>query len=86
MHEILSMSDREVATNRARSGVLRIRCPHEPTNDLPRIFRALDDENQYGTLRYELDQLVVVGTTLVLGVMTLGCFGVNGAHLGGDDT
>lgn len=85
MHEILPMSNCEVTANRSRRGVLRIRGSHERTHNLPRLLGALNDEDQHGTLGYELDELDVVGLTQVLGVMTFGRRSVNRAQLTRDD-
>lgn len=85
MHEILSQSNREVTANRSWCGVLRIRCPHETSHDLPRVLWALYDEHQRGTLRDEFDELVIVGPTLVFGVVALGRRLINGSQLGRDD-
>ena len=85
MHEILSMSDRKIAPNRSRCSVLRVGCPHEASHDLPRVLDAFHDGQQRGTLCNELDEFVVIGLTLVLGVVALGCQAVDCAELGRDD-
>lgn len=79
------MSDREVTANRSRRGVLRICRTHEATHDLPRVFGTLHDDDKCGTLRYELNELLVVRLTAVLGVVALGRRNVDRAQLSRDN-
>ena len=86
MHEILTMSDREVPANRSGRGLLRIGGAHETTHDLPRVRGTLDDGHQHGTVRDELDELVVVVLALVFGVVALGGREIERAQFGRDET
>ena len=81
MYEILAMPDREVAANRSRCGVLRIRRPHETAHDLPRVAGTFHDGHQRRTLRDEFDELVVVVLAKVFRVMALGGGAVDRSQL-----
>jgi hypothetical protein len=80
--KILSMPDRKIAPNGSRCSVFSIRGSHETPHDLPSVLGTFHDSQQGGPLRYELDQLVVIGLSLVFGVVALGRFEVNRAHVG----
>src|ERR1700689_1246408 len=85
VHEILAQSNREVTTNRSRRGVLRVRHTHERAHDLPGVLRPLDDRDQRGSLRDELDELLVVRLAVVFGVVALSRREVDGAQFGRDE-
>ena len=85
VYEILTMSDREVPANGSGRGLLRVGGAHETAHDLPRVGGTFDDGHQHGTLRDELDELVVVVLALVLGVVALGGREIECAQFGRDE-
>src|SRR5215207_11057591 len=85
VHEVLARLEREVAADRPRGGVARVRRAHHGSHDPPSVRPTCDDHRDERATRDERDQLVEERLAVVLGVVALREVGVDAAQVHRDD-